>query len=307
MQNLQSRADDLKGEQMRLRQIINEKNIAGILVRLFAKSAGKDETAEDPLVEQILLRPAEETPDATRVPELPALILPGQHASKKIRAMSTEELTEVPSDGIDYDLLGKDRATCTPEELDLIRRERNRMHAKRTRDRKRLFTEQMSEICRQLEDENQLLITHLSKVDPDYEFVSMIPAEHVEPTVFSPKRQQPPLSMDEDSDVSSNPSEVPSKNQNDQLNALLQAVDAFERPRKKRNLRETQCEELPRNSSLSDIVTSVAQNLVALSDDSSEEGDAPERSTNKRQRVSNMSLPMLCHSMTSQATAFVGC
>jgi hypothetical protein len=48
-----------------------------------------------------------------------------------------------PDDGIDYALLSRDRNKCTPAELDQIRRERNRMHAKRTRDRKKIFVEEV--------------------------------------------------------------------------------------------------------------------------------------------------------------------
>ena len=44
-------------------------------------------------------------------------------------------------DDIDYDLLSKDRSTCTPEELDRMRRERNRMHARKSRERKRARAE----------------------------------------------------------------------------------------------------------------------------------------------------------------------
>ena len=43
--------------------------------------------------------------------------------------------------GIDYVLLSKDRSTCTPEELDRIRRERNRLHARKSRERKRARAE----------------------------------------------------------------------------------------------------------------------------------------------------------------------
>ena len=176
MQTLQSKADELKAEQLKLRQIINEKNTATILVRLFAEGSSPDSACqdEDPLVESVLRRPQEEIPDASTIPELPALILPGQHASKKIRAnmQNTAESfnCDLSLDGIDYELLGRDRSQCTAEELDLIRRERNRMHAKRTRDRKRIFTEKLAEICRQLEDENTLLHMHLKKIDPDYQY-----------------------------------------------------------------------------------------------------------------------------------------
>ena len=43
------------------------------------------------------------------------------------------------------------------------------MHAKRTRDRKRLFMEEMGEICRQLEEENDLLRAHLRAIDPEFQ------------------------------------------------------------------------------------------------------------------------------------------
>ena len=174
MQTLQTKADELKSEQLKLRQIINEKSTATILVRLFAEGSPPDSSCqdEDPLVESVLRRPQEEIPDASTIPELKPLILPGQHASKRIRAnmQNTSETfdCDISLDGIDYELLGRDRSQCTTEELDLIRRERNRMHAKRTRDRKRIFTEKLAEICRQLEEENALLHMHLKKIDPDY-------------------------------------------------------------------------------------------------------------------------------------------
>jgi hypothetical protein len=176
MQTLQSKAEELKAEQLKLRQIINEKNTATILVRLFAEGSSPDSACqdEDPIVESVLRRPQEEIPNVSTIPELPALILPGQHASKKIRANmhnpSDSFQCDVAVDGIDFELLGRDRSQCTAEELDLIRRERNRMHAKRTRDRKRIFTEKLAEICRQLEEENTLLHLHLKKIDPDYTY-----------------------------------------------------------------------------------------------------------------------------------------
>ena len=34
---------------------------------------------------------------------------------------------------IDHELLTKDKSTCSSSELEMIRRERNRMHAKKTR------------------------------------------------------------------------------------------------------------------------------------------------------------------------------
>ncbi len=166
MQILQKRATELKDEQIRLKLVIREKSTATILVHLLAEGCSSDSVdQDDPAVEALLRRSLEDIPDPSKIPELPALILPGQHASKKMKAN-----VQLPNDGIDYELLSRDRSTCTPEELDKIRRERNRMHAKRTRDRKRLFVEKLAEMCRSLEDENLLLHTHLQKLDPTHTF-----------------------------------------------------------------------------------------------------------------------------------------
>lgn len=180
VQVLQVKAAELKEEQVRLKQSINEKSTATILVRLFAEGsiAGDACSDEDPRVEELLRRPLKEIPDTSQIPELPALILPGQHASKKMKAsmlqlqqpLSTCSGSDVSLDGFDFELLGRDRSQCTPEVLDLIRRERNRMHAKRTRDRKRIFTEKLAELCREVEEENILLHLHLKKIDPDYKY-----------------------------------------------------------------------------------------------------------------------------------------
>ena len=69
MQQLQNRADELKLEQIRLKQCINEKNTANILVGLFqtgedsAAADGSDDTetavSMDPQVEVLLKRPTE--------------------------------------------------------------------------------------------------------------------------------------------------------------------------------------------------------------------------------------------------------
>lgn len=133
MQKLQSQADQLKLDQIRLKQAINEKNTASILIGLFQESVD-DKTNADPRIDALLKRQPEDIPDASKIPELPALILPGNSNA------TTEE------DGIDYALLGKDRSSCSPAELDKIRRERNRMHAKQTRDRKRIFMPQIRDL-----------------------------------------------------------------------------------------------------------------------------------------------------------------
>ncbi|CAM9127941.1 unnamed protein product [Ascophyllum nodosum] len=62
------------------------------------------------------------------------------------------------------ELSQKTRSECTPEELEQIRRERNRMHAKRTRDRKKLHLEATEGMIARLEEENQKLLESLEAI-----------------------------------------------------------------------------------------------------------------------------------------------
>lgn len=171
MQKLQYRVDELKKEQIRIKQAISEKNTASILLGLFQNGESDSIVpAADPVVEELLKRAPEDIPDTSNIPELPALILPGNGKRKSsdtgdVDGERDHSADETFEDGIDYILLGKDRSACTPAELDQIRRERNRMHAKRTRDRKRIFMEEMEVMIKKLEDENALLLSHAMAVN----------------------------------------------------------------------------------------------------------------------------------------------
>lgn len=73
---------------------------------------------------------------------------------------AAEKLPKVGNPGDTERLLElsqKTRSECTPEELEQIRRERNRMHAKRTRDRKKLHLEATEGMIARLEQENRKL------------------------------------------------------------------------------------------------------------------------------------------------------
>jgi hypothetical protein len=232
---LTNRADELKTEQIRLKQCINEKNTASILVGLFASDlvAGDQQQAEDPRIEALLRRRSDDIPDAAMLPELPALILPGQHNTKKLNSSGPESQKDASDDGIDYDLLGKDRSKCTPAELDKIRRERNRMHAKRTRDRKRFFMEEMAEMCQKLEDENMLLQCHLDCLN------GKEPTEAVAPVISPSLSSAKPLFAPMDLSMRPSTSEgrpatskiAPSASHKDvtfhQISTLLEAASAF--------------------------------------------------------------------------------
>lgn len=279
MQTLQTRAAELKAEQLQLRQIINEKSTATILVQLFAAEGCStcDATSEDPLVEQVLRRPQEEIPDVSNIPELPALILPGQHASKKIKAHIQDHpiavdhcfTSDLSLDGIDFELLGRDRSQCTAEELDLIRRERNRMHAKRTRDRKRIFTEKLAEICRQLEEENALLQDHLKKIDPEYEHLPSLHKATPSSSSQSSPRMQPIFSHDMRGSVSS--SSLVSQNSTERSNSSSKATNI-----------------LLDDPMITSLLKAVEREFHEISDVSSSHGNEEEEvhpSPSKRQRV----------------------
>ena len=49
-------------------------------------------------------------------------------------------------------LLLKDKRTCSTTELEMIRRERNRMHAKKTRLRKKRMIQEMEAVSRSVYD-----------------------------------------------------------------------------------------------------------------------------------------------------------
>lgn len=203
MLGLEKRVNDLKSKQISMKQLINEKATANILLCLAPRSSNVTTSTVDPKVEALIQRPNSEIPDATKIPDLPVLILPGANSKKRkaLQMVGGEDAdSHYPDDGIDYELLGKDRSTCSPEELDKIRRERNRMHAKRTRDRKRIFMERMEEIMKTLQSENLVLEKHLTEITKDSSSNSTSLRGTETPSLTSPSL---PPSLDNDGPESS--------------------------------------------------------------------------------------------------------
>merc|ERR1712070_680291 len=60
----------------------------------------------------------------------------------------------------------KDRSLCTPQELEQIRRERNRIHARRTRERKKKMLKLTQSQVRKLEQDNKRLLRKLALTLP---------------------------------------------------------------------------------------------------------------------------------------------
>ncbi|GMI43976.1 hypothetical protein TrCOL_g5071 [Triparma columacea] len=215
MQTLQVRAEELKLEQLRLKQIINDRKMANILLEITSTSSSPTTAAKtpapctppaapqlpatfDPDIEQILRRHNDDIPDGKKIMKETTAMVPS-HKAKLIRSMSIGSASEsgtspaqnltmngkFPDDGIDYALLSKDRNKCTPHELDKIRKERNRMHAKRTRDRKKIFIQEMLNVIQLLDAENLKLRALIQQYYPENTF-SMSTHPSIDPSQLPP-------------------------------------------------------------------------------------------------------------------------
>lgn len=198
MQTLQVRAEELKLEQLRLKQIINDRKTANILLEITSASSptslpSLSASPQLPAVfnsdiELILKRHNDDIPDGKKIMQETTAMVPS-HKAKLIRSMSVDDAVLVddfdspgggkknltmngkfPNDGIDYALLSRDRNKCTPQELDRIRKERNRMHAKRTRDRKKIFIQEMLNVIQVLDAENLKLRALIQQYYPENTF-----------------------------------------------------------------------------------------------------------------------------------------
>jgi hypothetical protein len=78
---------------------------------------------------------------------------------ERIKIQVSRELSDDEELDIDLDtaLMRKDKSDCTPSDLDRIRRERNRMHAKKTRLRKKKMLQELEQLVIHLEGEVQRL------------------------------------------------------------------------------------------------------------------------------------------------------
>lgn len=63
------------------------------------------------------------------------------------------EVTEEENFDVNHDLLNRDKHSCSTLELEAIRRERNRMHAKKTRLRKKILLQEMEHMVQRLEED----------------------------------------------------------------------------------------------------------------------------------------------------------
>mmetsp|Transcript_22854 Transcript_22854/g.47697 ORF Transcript_22854/g.47697 Transcript_22854/m.47697 type:complete len:273 (-) Transcript_22854:355-1173(-) len=175
LQALKARVNDLEEEGRCLKQSIQECSVASILLGLSSGTAGSTDEQGD-----------EKTSGAASSPSNFGACLAGGKR-KRFLSLDGEDPTPPPMElnikgqitlvggpgnegktqvnwktGVYVDNKGK-RQQLTKSELEALRRERNRMHAKMTRDRKKCFIASLKRVISKLEDENQQLREDLEK------------------------------------------------------------------------------------------------------------------------------------------------
>eukprot|EP00816_Leptocylindrus_hargravesii_P002502 CAMPEP_0196805768 /NCGR_PEP_ID=MMETSP1362-20130617/5591_1 /TAXON_ID=163516 /ORGANISM="Leptocylindrus danicus, Strain CCMP1856" /LENGTH=290 /DNA_ID=CAMNT_0042178891 /DNA_START=91 /DNA_END=963 /DNA_ORIENTATION=- len=157
LNNFQNRVKELEDENRVLKQSVEECKVASILLGLacpvlqqkdMPKLKLDDESSSDKSVEE------------TKEDEIAVKI---QKNKRKRFVSDVDELVSSKNakkthinwkSGILCDENGEQRQ-LSPDELDSLRRERNRVHAKMTRDRKKMFMATIEKTIAQLESENQ--------------------------------------------------------------------------------------------------------------------------------------------------------
>lgn len=146
MEGLQQKIQDLMDEKIRLTNLVPDTSIASILMSL--SSNDKDPSSLDTdIIEQLI---QSSSSDNLKDAKKSATI-----TMDNLRAQVTALLNEDGDLELDQTMLSqfKDKSNCTSMELDKIRRERNRMHAKKTRLRKKKMLNEMETIISNLEED----------------------------------------------------------------------------------------------------------------------------------------------------------
>jgi hypothetical protein len=120
---------------MRLKNSVSEKSVANILISLTGISADPNSTKSNSAN-------GEQANDNNFSSASEQTTKTIEHLRHQVAAMlSDDEELE-----INKALLLRDKSVCTASELEMIRRERNRMHAKKTRLRKKKMLQEMEAV-----------------------------------------------------------------------------------------------------------------------------------------------------------------
>ena len=149
MKNLQQQVDALKSEGEMLRHHIFDFYTANVLLQMSGQAA-TDPTPQLSKLEEIVDRES-----AKREPGA------GEGDAQRLEMTADGRLKDLAGPGEADADKPKRRGKYTPEERERVRRERNRMHAKRTRDRKKMFLEESEHLIKRLRTDNSRMRSFL--------------------------------------------------------------------------------------------------------------------------------------------------
>ena len=135
MSLLEARVNELKTETSRLRQLVDERYTADLLVGM--SLGGEDK----------------------KIPLQSSAMLCGPSTTTS----TTQE--QVPEENGSVQKRVRRRGKYTPQEREKIRRERNRMHAKKTRDKKKTQFDLNEQVIQELEKETRVLRDYLVSIN----------------------------------------------------------------------------------------------------------------------------------------------
>ena len=156
LRSSEKRVEELKEQQFNLKQVISEQITTNFLIGVSANTK-QDKSVIDPKVDKLLRREKKDI---------------GNDYKKFLSYTDIINKVNIDANFLHYtdyntgfrSLSSKHRSYSTKAELIEIRRERNRIHARRTRDRKKMIIMQTQAMVKTLEQENALLTDHLKHI-----------------------------------------------------------------------------------------------------------------------------------------------
>mmetsp|Transcript_733 Transcript_733/g.741 ORF Transcript_733/g.741 Transcript_733/m.741 type:complete len:392 (+) Transcript_733:100-1275(+) len=145
MSKMEARMNGLVSERANLSKQLVDSTVAGILVSLSSDSSSAENsgvTEGDSSESSVIKSGSKDSSDVSNSSLVDA-----------IKDVSCDLSDTEENISKELDLLAKYKSDCSPEELELIRRERNRVHAKKTRLRKKRMLYEMETNMSQLEKE----------------------------------------------------------------------------------------------------------------------------------------------------------
>lgn len=149
---LQQRIEELTDEGKFLRHMAMDRHTASVLVALTSQTASAAASGN-------LLANAEVMEGRVHTVALPAHL--SKYATSTVNPLSPHP-SAAPQEKVKR---SRSRQECSPQEGLRLRRERNRLHAKRTRDRKRFAQEESERIIQEMEAETLALRQYLVSIN----------------------------------------------------------------------------------------------------------------------------------------------